>query len=71
MFARRVLFVAASIVSIAGAAPAQDFQALAHTTPQQRAEAQTALMKERLGLGAPQLPKVQAINLEAAQKMGP
>jgi hypothetical protein len=71
MFARRAFVVCASIVLIAGAALAQDFQALAHTTPEQRAEVQTALMKEKLGLDAAQLAKVQAINLETAQKMEP
>src|SRR5262245_23649786 len=71
MFAHRALLVGASIALLAGAALAQDFQKLAHTTPQQRAEVQTALMKERLGLDAAQLAKVQAINLESAQQMEP
>src|SRR5262245_19056412 len=44
---------------------------LMNTTPDQRATAQTAMMKERLDLTADQLPKIAAINLKYAQKMDP
>jgi hypothetical protein len=44
---------------------------LANSTPEQRAKAQTLVMKEKLGLTEQQLPKVEAINLQAAQKMEP
>jgi hypothetical protein len=40
----------------------------ASSTPEQRAQKQTELMKEKLALTAEQVPKVEAINLDAAQK---
>lgn len=45
--------------------------ALANSTPAERAAFQTDVMKEKLALTAEQAPKVQAINLETAQKMEP
>jgi hypothetical protein len=44
---------------------------LMNTTPDQRATAQTAMMKEKFDLTADQLPQVAAINLKYAQKMEP
>ena len=44
---------------------------LASSTPQERAKALTLVMKEKLALTPEQLPKVEAINLDAAQKMEP
>src|SRR5262249_45755711 len=41
--------------------------ALANSTPAERAAFQTDVMKEKLALTAEQAPKVQAINLETAQ----
>src|SRR5262245_34903454 len=51
-------------------APAQLLDNL-KKTPQERAETQTAYMKSALGLTPDQIPKVQALNLEYAQKMDP
>jgi Spy/CpxP family protein refolding chaperone len=45
--------------------------ALAASTPVERAKIQTDFMKEKLALTAEQLPKVDALNLETAQKMEP
>lgn len=42
---------------------------LANTTPEQRANQQTAQMKKRLSLTAEQEPTVAAINLKYAQQM--
>jgi hypothetical protein len=44
---------------------------LANSTPQERAKALTLVMKEKLALTPEQLPKVEAINLDATQKMEP
>jgi hypothetical protein len=44
---------------------------LKSTTPEERAGAQTAFMKTKLGLSADQVAKVSAINLKYAQKMDP
>jgi hypothetical protein len=54
-----------------GPASAQLPPELANSTPQERAKAATLVMKEKLALSSEQLPKVEAINLEAAQKMEP
>jgi hypothetical protein len=53
-----------------GSASAQ-LEALQKTTPQQRAELQTAMMKERLSLTPEQLPKIEALNLKYAEQMQP
>lgn len=45
--------------------------AVANSTPAERAKIQTALMKEKLALTPEQLPRVEAINLDTAQKMDP
>ena len=44
---------------------------VASSTPQERAKLLTLVMKEKLALTPEQLPKVEAINLDAAQKMEP
>ena len=44
---------------------------LMNTTPDERASAQTAMMKEKLDLTPEQLPKIAALNLKYAQKMEP
>jgi hypothetical protein len=44
---------------------------LMNTTPDERASAQTAMMKAKLDLTADQLPKIAAINQKYAQKMEP
>ena len=45
--------------------------ALASSTPQERASFQTEYMKTKLALTPEQLPKVEALNLSTAQKMEP
>lgn len=44
---------------------------LAKTSPQERADIQTAFMKRKLNLSPEETAKVQAINLEYAQKADP
>jgi hypothetical protein len=56
---------------LAGGASAQELDALKGTTPEQRAGLQTMFLKSKLGLGAEQLPKIEAINLKYAQQMQP
>jgi Spy/CpxP family protein refolding chaperone len=58
------------LFSVAASAQSQ-VEAIAKTSPEQRAKVQTGLMKEKLALTAAQLPKVEAINLATAQKMQP
>jgi len=62
--------VALVLGSVAASAQGQ-IEAIAKTSPEQRAKVQTGLMKEKLALTAEQLPKVEAINLATAQKMQP
>lgn len=50
---------------------ADDMAYLLDTTPMQRAEAQTRFMKARLNLSPDEAAKVQAINLEYAEKAEP
>ncbi len=65
-------FALASLLLFSVAAAAQSqIEAIAKTSPAQRAKVQTGLMKEKLALTAEQLPKVDAINLATAQKMQP
>ena len=64
------LFFVASLL-IAPRAHAADIDALKGTTPEERAEAQTLMMKEQLALSDDTLEKVRAINLKYAQKMDP
>ena len=61
------------VVSLVIAAPvlAVDMNALKDTTPEERAEAQTLMMKENLGLSGDKLEKVRAINLKYAKVMDP
>lgn len=58
------------VLGLASAGRAQ-LDELKDTTPQQRAKAQTAFMKAKLGLAPEQLPKVEAINFKYAEKMEP
>jgi hypothetical protein len=50
---------------------AADIDALKDTTPEERAEAQTLMMKENLGLSDATIQKVRAINLKYAKTMDP
>jgi len=72
MLVRRLatLAAAALLVALTSTAGAQ-LQKLKGTTPEFRANLQTAMMKERLALTAEQVTKVGEINLQAAQAMQP
>ena len=61
------------VLSLLIAAPllAVDIDALKETTPEERAEAQTLMMKENLGLSDAKVEKVRAINLKYAKVMDP
>lgn len=65
-----VLAVLAAL-GVGSAARADMMENLAKTTPQQRAEIQTAYMKSKLGLSEEETAKVAAVNLEYAQKAEP
>lgn len=72
----RLLRLALALVLLAAFAPsawAQDepSQALKNSTPQERAKFQTAFLQKKLSLTPEQLPKVEQINLDTAQKMDP
>jgi hypothetical protein len=68
-----LLCCASLTLAVAGPAAAQmnRLETLKNTTPAERATAQTAMMKKKLGLSAEQGPKVEAINLKYAEKMQP
>ena len=69
---RTLVLLALALWIAPGAASAQQIPPeLASSTPQERAKALTLVMKEKLSLTPEQLPKVEAINLDAAQKMEP
>ena len=67
----RLTFALALLLAIPTLAAAQIPAAVANSTPAERAAIQTDLMKEKLALTPEQAPKVQAINLDTAQKMEP
>jgi len=48
-----------------------ELDALKNTTPEQRAQAQTAMMKAKLGLTDEQVSKIGALNLKYAEQMDP
>ena len=64
---------AALVAAVLHAAPghAADMDALKDTTPAERAKAQTAMMKGKLGLTDAEAAKVAPINLKYAEKMEP
>jgi hypothetical protein len=66
----RTVFVVVSLL-IAAPVLAADIDALKETTPEERAEAQTLMMKENLGLSDAKVEKVRAINLKYAKVMDP
>jgi len=71
---RSLVTLALALVTLALpiVASAQDpSAALAKSTPEERAAFQTEYMKTKLALADEQAPKVQSINLDAAQKMEP
>ena len=56
---------------ITSAVMAEDMSFLLTTTPSQRAESQTRFMKNKLGLSDEITSKIQAINIEYAEKIDP
>jgi hypothetical protein len=69
---RTIVLLALALWIAPGVAPAQQIPPeVASSTPQERAKVLTLVMKEKLALTPEQLPKVEAINLDAAQKMEP
>lgn len=69
---RSVALVLLAAALTGSSASAQDFgPALMKSTPAERAKVQTFLMKEKLHLTEEQVPKVEAINLQTAQKLEP
>ena len=76
MMTRRIPILAiAGLLALAPVArpPAAGAQseAIMNSTPEQRAKVLTALMRAKLNLTDEQLPKIEAINLQFAQKMEP
>ncbi len=69
--ARGVVVAAVVGLCLAAAAGAQELQMLEKTTPQQRADIQTAFMAKKLGLSPEVRTKVAAINLKYAQQAQP
>ena len=64
------LFLGSCLLFAADAAAAQ-LADLARSTPEQRANTQTAFMKSKLALDAAQLEKVSALNLDYAKRFDP
>jgi len=72
MIPRTLLLLALALWIAPGVAKSQQIPPeVASSTPQERAKVLTLVMKEKLALTPEQLPKVEAINLDAAQKMEP
>ena len=65
------LLAALALLCTAPSARADMMENLAKTSPQERADIQTAFMKRKLGLSPEETAKVAAINLEYAQKADP
>ena len=59
------------VVAMVASAAAEGLDDLKDTTPAERAAAQTAMMKSKLGLTDDQLPKIKAINEKYAEQMEP
>lgn len=69
---RRLPVLLLVALATASSASAQELgPALMKSTPAERAKIQTLLMKEKLKLTEQQLPKVEAINLQTAEKLEP
>lgn len=69
---RLILGVATTLFLASATAFAQSrMEELAQTTPEERAQLQTAMMKDKLGLSAEQLSAVSKINLAIATQMQP
>ena len=68
---RSIARAALVLALLASPAAAADLDALKDTTPAERAKAQTAMMKTKLGLSEAEAAKVGPINLKYAERMEP
>ena len=64
-------WIAVVVLLLATRVGAEGLDDLKNTTPAERAAAQTAMMKEKLGLSDEQAPKIKAINEKYAEQMDP
>jgi len=71
MSLRSIVRAALVVAVLASQAPAADLDALKDTTPAERAKAQTAMMKTKLGLTEAEAAKVGPINMKYAERMEP
>ena len=71
MMLRSIARAALVFAVLATPAVAADLDALKDTTPAERAKAQTAMMKMKLGLSDAEAAKVGTINLKYAERMEP
>jgi hypothetical protein len=71
MTLRSIVRAALVVALLASQAPAADLDALKDTTPAERAKAQTAMMKTKLGLSDAEVGKVGPINMKYAERMEP
>jgi len=71
MMLRSIARAALVLAVLATPAVAADLDALKDTTPAERAKAQTAMMKMKLGLSDAEAAKVGTINLKYAERMEP
>ena len=71
MTLRSIVRAALVVARLASQAPAADMDALKDTTPAERAKAQTAMMKTKLGLTEAEAAKVGPINMKYAERMEP
>ena len=71
MSLRSIVRAALVVAVLASQAPAADLDALKDTTPAERAKAQTAMMKTKLGLSDAEVAKIGPINMKYAERMEP
>ena len=71
MSLRSIVRAVLVVALLASRASAADLDALKDTTPAERAKAQTAMMKAKLGLTDAEAAKVGPINLKYAERMEP
>ena len=71
MTLRSIVRAALVVALLASQALAADLDALKDTTPAERAKAQTAMMKTKLGLSDAEVAKVGPINMKYAERMEP
>ena len=64
-------WIAVAVLVMAASVAAEGLDDLKATTPAERAAAQTAMMKAKLGLTDDQLPKIEALNEKYAEQMDP